>query len=48
MALGGKTEIVPDRCGGFIGIAEEAFCFLRFFAQDPVRQRFPGLLFKAR
>ena len=34
----GKSEIGPDSGQRFIRIAEEAFCFLRFFLQDEIRQ----------
>jgi len=37
MAGGGKSEIGPDSGQRFIRIAEEAFCFLRFFLQALAR-----------
>ena len=40
----GKSEIGPDSGQRFIRIAEEAFCFLRFFLQDEIRYIFPGIL----
>ena len=44
MAGGGKTKIGTDSGQGFIRIAEEALCFLRFFFQDEVGQRFSRFL----
>ena len=44
MAGGGKSEIGPDSGQRFIRIAEEAFCFLRFFLQDEIRQALARLL----
>ena len=44
MAGGGKAEIRSNRSQRFILIAEEAFCFLRFFLQDEIRYIFPGIL----
>ena len=44
MAGGGKSEIGPDSGQSFIRIAEEAFCFLRFFLQDEIRQALARLL----
>lgn len=43
MAGGGKSEIGPDSGESFIRIAE-AFCFLRFFLQDEIRQALARLL----
>lgn len=40
----GKSEIGPDSGQRFIRIAEEAFCFLRFFLQDEIRQALARLL----
>ena len=44
MAGGGKAEIRANRGQRFIRIAEEAFCFLRFFPQDEIRQALARLL----
>lgn len=43
MAGGGKAEIRTNGGQRLIRIAEEAFCFLRFFFQDEVRQTFARL-----
>ena len=46
MTGGGKAEIRTDGGQGFIRIAEEALCFLRFFFQNEVGQRFSRFLFE--
>ena len=46
MAGGGKAEVRTNGGQGLIRIMEEAFCFLRFFFQDEVRQRFSRFLLK--
>ena len=42
MAGGGKAEVGTDGGYGFVGIAEEAFGFLRFFFEDEICQAFAG------
>ena len=46
MAGGGKAEVRTNGGQGLIRIAEEALCFLRFFFQDEVGQRFSRFLLK--
>ena len=46
MTGGGKAEVRGNGGQGFIRIAEEALCFLRFFFQNEVGQRFSRFLFE--
>ena len=46
MAGGGKAQVGTNGGYGFVGIAEEAFGFLRFFFEDEVCQALAGFFFE--